>query len=195
MDSVSLLQIPHAYCAILVTHHSPFTWSQTKGQKENKYTIQCLFVFFTLKTFKNSFFLFFVSDFVSRFPRLSPSGRTLPLVAWHAELWKVLQSPDGIFHIHTLPSSVPASSTGAQGCHSNHWGGSRADGHQSTAALPRSSFPSDSPLQFCAGGQRADLMTIGGCVPRKRATQQVAVERGENVFILQLPPQDHKFSA
>lgn len=51
-----------------------------------------------------------------------PSGKTLPLVAWHAGLSKVLQSPDGIFHIHTLPSSVPASSTGAQGCHSNHWG-------------------------------------------------------------------------
>lgn len=69
------------------------------------------------------------------FSHLSPSGRTLPLVAWHAELWKVLQSPEGIFHIHMLPSSVPASSTGAQGCHSNHWGGSRADSHELIAML------------------------------------------------------------
>lgn len=67
-----------------------------------------------------------------------PSGRTLPVVAWEAALWKVLQSPEGTFHIHTLPSSVPASRTGAQGCHSSHCGrGSREDHrHQTTPALP-----------------------------------------------------------
>lgn len=67
-----------------------------------------------------------------------PSGRTLPVVAWQAALWKVLQSPEGTFHIHTLPLSVPASRTGAQGCHSSHCGGgSREDHrHQTTPALP-----------------------------------------------------------
>lgn len=51
---------------------------------------------------------------------VSPSGRIFPLVAWQLGPWKVLHSPLGIFHIHILPSAVPASNTGAQGCHCSH---------------------------------------------------------------------------
>lgn len=30
MDSISLLQVPHAYGSILIAHHSPFTWKEQK---------------------------------------------------------------------------------------------------------------------------------------------------------------------
>lgn len=57
---------------------------------------------------------------------ISPSGRTRPQVAGQLGPWKVLQSPLGIFHIHVLPSAVPASRIGARGCHSIHWTGRKS---------------------------------------------------------------------
>lgn len=57
---------------------------------------------------------------------ISPSGRTRPQVAGQLGPWKVLQSPLGTFHIHVLPSAVPASRIGARGCHSIHWTGRKS---------------------------------------------------------------------
>lgn len=45
----------------------------------------------------------------------------IPHVDRHPWPWNVLQSELGIFHIHTLPSAVPARSTFASLCHSSHW--------------------------------------------------------------------------
>jgi hypothetical protein len=40
--------------------------------------------------------------------QIIPSGSTLPEVAGHPGPWNVLQSPLGIFHIQTSPSTVPS---------------------------------------------------------------------------------------
>lgn len=45
----------------------------------------------------------------------------IPHVDRHPWPWNVLQSELGTFHIHTLPSAVPARSTFASLCHSSHW--------------------------------------------------------------------------
>jgi hypothetical protein len=39
----------------------------------------------------------------------------------HPGPWNVLQSPLGIFHIQTSPSTVPSNRTLATGCHCSHW--------------------------------------------------------------------------
>jgi hypothetical protein len=32
-----------------------------------------------------------------------------------------ITAPDGIFHIHTVPSSMPANNTGPEGCQLSHY--------------------------------------------------------------------------
>lgn len=49
-----------------------------------------------------------------------PSGKIFPHVRWLPCPCIILQSPDGIFHIQTLPSTVPPSRMLAPVCHVNH---------------------------------------------------------------------------
>lgn len=102
---------------------------------------------------------------------LSPSGRTRPQVAGQLGPWKVLQSPFGTFHIQVLPSAVPASRTGARGCHSIHWAERRVQQGGPACYLTYKwapgaalSFPCSESARMPQGAGLALLLYIGSAL-------------------------------
>ena len=98
-DCGALLEIPHSDTAIFIAKAGPFAWSRpergerVQSHSKNKFQLGS----FPIPKYGNQ----------THVPSLMRAQQVLRQLC----PWKVLQSPEGTFHIHPPPSLVPASST------------------------------------------------------------------------------------